>query len=74
MGKRPFLTHLSLRGSDAIVLADEFSKKRERCRWFASVMVRRKHRGAWQQSTLNQREYCETHGIPIHHKIPQFLF
>ncbi len=25
----------------------------------------RKHHEAWQQSTLNQREYCESHGIPL---------
>src|SRR5258708_39882282 len=25
----------------------------------------RKHHEAWQQSTLNQREYCEAHGIPL---------
>jgi hypothetical protein len=25
----------------------------------------RKHHEAWQQSALNQREYCEAHGIPI---------
>jgi putative methyltransferase (TIGR04325 family) len=24
----------------------------------------RAHHEAWQQSTLNQREYCEAHGIP----------
>ena len=25
----------------------------------------RKHHEAWQQSALNQREYCEAHGIPL---------
>jgi hypothetical protein len=25
----------------------------------------RKHHEAWQQSTLNRREYCEAHGIPL---------
>jgi len=25
----------------------------------------RKHHEAWQQSALNQREYCEGHGIPL---------
>ena len=25
----------------------------------------RKHHEAWQQSALNQREYCETQGIPL---------
>ena len=25
----------------------------------------RKHHEAWQQCTLNQREYCEAHGIPL---------
>src|SRR5258705_4991502 len=25
----------------------------------------RAHHEAWQQSTLNQREYCEAHGIPL---------
>src|SRR5258708_19264543 len=25
----------------------------------------RKHHEAWQQSTLNQREYCEARGIPL---------
>src|ERR1700687_660242 len=25
----------------------------------------RKHHEAWQQSTLNQRQYCEAHGIPL---------
>jgi hypothetical protein len=25
----------------------------------------RAHHEAWQQSTLNQREYCETHRIPL---------
>jgi hypothetical protein len=25
----------------------------------------RKHHEAWQQSSLNQREYCEAHGIPL---------
>ncbi len=24
-----------------------------------------KHHEAWQQSALNQREYCEAHGIPL---------
>ena len=23
------------------------------------------HHEAWQQSALNQREYCEAHGIPL---------
>src|SRR6266404_4608211 len=26
---------------------------------------RRKHHEAWQQSALNQREYCEAQGIPL---------
>src|SRR5438132_7866774 len=26
---------------------------------------RRKHHEGWQQSALNQREYCEAHGIPL---------
>jgi hypothetical protein len=25
----------------------------------------RAHHEAWQQSALNQREYCEAHGIPL---------
>src|SRR6266576_6660318 len=25
----------------------------------------RKHHEAWHQSALNQREYCEAHGIPL---------
>ena len=25
----------------------------------------RKHHEAWQQSALNQREYCEAQGIPL---------
>jgi hypothetical protein len=25
----------------------------------------RKHHETWQQSALNQREYCEAHGIPL---------
>lgn len=25
----------------------------------------RAHHEAWEQSTLNQREYCEAHGIPL---------
>ncbi len=25
----------------------------------------RKHHEAWQQSALNQRKYCEAHGIPL---------
>ena len=25
----------------------------------------RAHHQAWQQSALNQREYCEAHGIPL---------
>lgn len=25
----------------------------------------RAHHEAWQQSALNQREYCEVHGIPL---------
>ncbi|MEA2958711.1 MAG: hypothetical protein QOJ58_4226 [Alphaproteobacteria bacterium] len=25
----------------------------------------RVHHEAWQQSALNQRQYCEAHGIPL---------
>jgi hypothetical protein len=25
----------------------------------------RAHHEAWKQSSLNQREYCEAHGIPL---------
>src|SRR6266404_6278090 len=40
---------------------DEMSLVRERY----GETFWRKHHEAWQQSTLNQREYCEAHGIPL---------
>src|ERR1700761_6541240 len=66
--KRPFLARLCPRGSDAILFSpinfqveDEMASARERYGevfWWA-------HHEAWQQSALNQREYCEAHGIPL---------
>jgi hypothetical protein len=31
-----------------------------------------KHHEAWQQSALNQREYCEAHGIAFGNWRPRF--
>jgi hypothetical protein len=40
---------------------DEMSPVRERY----GEAFWRAHHEAWQQSALNQREYCEAHGIPL---------
>jgi hypothetical protein len=40
---------------------DEMASARERY----SEAFWRAHHEAWQQSALNQREYCEAHGIPL---------
>jgi hypothetical protein len=40
---------------------DEMASARER---YGEVFWRTHHE-AWQQSALNQREYCEAHGIPL---------
>jgi hypothetical protein len=56
------------RGSDAICshrkifqVEDEMASVRERY----GEAFWRAHHEAWQQSALNQREYCEAHGIPL---------
>jgi hypothetical protein len=40
---------------------DEMASTRER---YGEVFWRAQHE-AWRQSALNQREYCEVHGIPL---------
>jgi hypothetical protein len=66
--ERPFLAHLFGPAADAICSHGQF------CRWedeMSPVRERygeafwRAHHEAWQQSELNQREYCEAQGIPL---------
>src|ERR1700681_2109950 len=66
--KRPFLAHLFRPAADAICShrqfyrwEDEMSSVRERY----GEAFWRAHHEAWQQSALNQREYCESQGIPL---------
>jgi hypothetical protein len=50
------------------ILADKFSGGRTRWRQLGSVTARcfgGRINEAWQQSALNQREYCKAHGIPL---------
>src|SRR5438876_9592455 len=64
--KRPFLTRLCLRGSNAICSHRQIFRWRTRCRQFASVTAFwRAHHEAWIESELNGREYCEAYGIPL---------
>jgi hypothetical protein len=54
---RPFL-------ADAICSHPRFAdERRPRIRY--GEVFWRAHHEAWKQSSLNQREYCEAHGIPL---------
>jgi hypothetical protein len=68
MGKRPFLTRLFLRGSNAICSHRKIFRWRTRCRLVRERYGEafwRAHHEAWVQGELNQREYCEAYGIPL---------
>ena len=66
--KRPFLTRLFLSRFERDLFSptifqveNEMSSARERY----GEAFWRAHHEAWVQSELNQREYCEAHGIPL---------
>jgi len=69
--KRPFLTTLVLRLADAICSHPRFADEENRMANESRSRVRygeafwRAHHEAWKHSALNQREYCEAHGIPL---------
>jgi hypothetical protein len=70
-GKRPFLTACLVERRPRSVLTDKFAGEEDgdvdeigsRVRYGEAFW--RGHYEAWQQSALNQREYCEAHGIPL---------
>jgi hypothetical protein len=70
--KRPFFTHLfGWAAARDSVLAGKLQVRRMEMSNEIGSRVRhgeafwRAHHEAWQQSTLNQREYCEAHGVPL---------
>jgi hypothetical protein len=71
--KRPFLAHLSPLAATANLfsLANVQVRRTEMSSEVGSrigygALFWRAHHEAWQQSALNQREYCEAQGIPDH--------
>src|SRR3984893_16598906 len=69
--ERPFLTHVWLgRGRELFSPANLQVRRMEMSNEIGSRVrygeaFSRAHHKAWQQSALNQREYCEAYGIPL---------